>query len=133
VKPWLSSILLCFTLMGPARSYAEPYQNFNFTVREPWLSDIKNGTKDVEGRLDRGVFSKIRTGDRILWNGECLVRVTFVDHYTSIVEMLVMEGLKHLLPGVTSFEKAVAIYDGFYHGQTNNTPAIGIGMALVPN
>jgi ASC-1-like (ASCH) protein len=116
-------------MLMPMLSFAS--QDFNLTVQEPWFSDIKNGTKSVEGRLDRGVFSQIKAGDQILWNGACLVRVTFVDHYTSIVQMLVEEGLKHVLPGVTSFEKAVAIYNAFYPGQTSNVSALGIGMELV--
>ena len=132
-KILISSILVS-TLMVPVLAYAKPiecYRDFNLTVHEPWLDDIKNGTKDVEGRLERGVFAQIRAGDFILWNSQCLVRVTFVDHYISILQMLIQEGLKHVLPGVDSLEKALAIYNVFYPGQTTNVSAIGIGMELV--
>lgn len=110
-----------------------PYQEFNLTVQQPWLSAIMNGTKNVEGRLDRGVFTQMNEGDFILWNGVCLVQVTFVAHYPSILEMIIEEGLKHVLPGVSSLDKALAIYNAFYPGHTTDTPALGIGMELVRN
>ena len=37
------------------------------TVKQPWFDFIANGRKTIEGRLDRGIFSKIKLNDRITW------------------------------------------------------------------
>jgi ASC-1-like (ASCH) protein len=129
----MALILVGVALLVDTVAYAKPPkspQEFNLTVHQPWLSDIMNGTKSVEGRLNQGIFSQIEPGDFIFWNGLCLVQVTFVDQYPSILQMLVEEGLKRVLPGVNSVEKALAIYNAFYPGRTTNVSAIGIGMAL---
>lgn len=37
------------------------------TIKEPWLTYIKNGEKTYEGRLNRGFWAKVKIGDKIIF------------------------------------------------------------------
>ncbi|CAL8461123.1 g654 [Coccomyxa elongata] len=40
------------------------------TVSEPWFTLISMGLKQVEGRLMKGNFTRLETGDVILWEND---------------------------------------------------------------
>ncbi len=82
-------------------------------VCEPWFSHIKSGLKTIEGRLK----FEIEPGDKLVIKSVddvFEVSVTQVVDYDSFEHMLEMEGLKNVLPGVSSIQEGVRIYRQFY-------------------
>ncbi|KAG7575826.1 ASCH domain [Arabidopsis thaliana x Arabidopsis arenosa] len=88
--------------------------NFELHVQEPYFTQLKDGRKTVEGRCAVGDYMRISSGDFILFNKCLLLEVQDVHHYTSFSEMLRMEGLAKVLPGVESIEEGVQVYRNFY-------------------
>ncbi|CAM8901153.1 unnamed protein product [Rhodiola kirilowii] len=88
--------------------------NFEMHVQEPFFSYLRDGLKVVEGRCARGDFNRIRHGDNLLLNQCVMLEVQDVHKYDSFSEMLVLEGLSRVLPGVETIEEGVRVYRRFY-------------------
>ncbi|XP_010509766.1 PREDICTED: uncharacterized protein LOC104786096 [Camelina sativa] len=88
--------------------------NFELHVQEPYFTQLKDGLKTVEGRCAVGDYMRISSGAFILFNKCLLLEVQDVHHYTSFSEMLRLEGLAEVLPGVESIEEGVKVYRNFY-------------------
>ena len=74
------------------------------TIKEPYYSLILSGEKTIEGRLNRGQFERIQTGQIIRWVNQSRSVATKVQSkriYSSFLEMLVAEGLRNVLPNIT--------------------------------
>lgn len=92
-------------------------------VQEPWFTLIKRGLKTVEGRLNKGKFSKMKKGDIISWcysknNKKCesfKTKIIKISKYTSFEQMLKVETLKKTLPGIPTIECGVRVYREFYN------------------
>lgn len=93
------------------------------------LDDIIAGRKTIEGRLNRGKFSKYRVGDvvalrrdlrddsGVLRDGEpdaARVEVVAIRHYETFLAMVQAEGWQHVIPSAGSTEAAAAEYDRYY-------------------
>ncbi|WP_456481333.1 HisA/HisF-related TIM barrel protein [Methanopyrus sp.] len=83
-------------------------------LEEEYLELIKEGKKTVEGRVKDDKRTRIKPGDKILFNRRLLVKVVDVREYDSFEEMLREEGLENVLPNVDSIEEGVEIYRRFY-------------------
>ncbi|KFK37772.1 hypothetical protein AALP_AA3G027600 [Arabis alpina] len=88
--------------------------NFELHVQEPYFTQLKNGMKTAEGRCAVGDYNRISPGAFILFNKCLLLEVQDVHFYTSFSEMLRVEGLDKVLPGVESIEEGVQVYRNFY-------------------
>ncbi|XP_023641656.1 uncharacterized protein LOC17892243 isoform X2 [Capsella rubella] len=86
--------------------------NFELHVQEPYFTQLKDGLKTVEGRCAVGDY--MGSGAFILFNKCLLLEVQDVHHYTSFSEMLRVEGLAKVLPGVQVIEEGVRVYRNFY-------------------
>ena len=92
--------------------------------------DIASGKKKVEGRVpdfDNPAkdYRSMEPGDVLIFYAvnpdlspitdlpECRFRVSFINHYNSIEEMLALEGRTNLLPGTSSDEDAAKTYTSF--------------------
>lgn len=84
---------------------------------------IAAGLKQVEGRLNKGSFSELQTGDHIVWfnddfgyRREARTAVTGIKDYKSFREYLVKETLSKCLPayGITTVRDGVTVYRKFY-------------------
>ncbi|CAN8260571.1 unnamed protein product [Cochlearia groenlandica] len=84
--------------------------NFELHVQELYFTQLKDGLKTVEGRCAVGDYLRISSGAFILFNKCLLLEVQDVEHYTSFSEMLRLEGLSVLLPGVQSIEQGLKIF-----------------------
>ncbi len=83
-------------------------------VQEPWLGYIKSGVKKVEGRKNKPKYACWGPGDRVkFYNEGDSVVVTLVKliTYPSIAEYLQHEGLKNTLPGISSIQEGLSIYE----------------------
>lgn len=86
---------------------------------EPYFTFVKNGQKTIEGRIKKGWYQFVRSGDHIIvYNEEetdsVEVLVRGVRTYSSIKEMLEKEQIKKLLPNVETTEEGIAVYKRFY-------------------
>ncbi|KAF3584491.1 hypothetical protein F2Q69_00032500 [Brassica cretica] len=88
--------------------------NFELHVQEPYFTQLKDGLKTTEGRCAVGDYMRISSGDFILFNKCLLLQVQDVRYYTSFSEMLRVEGLSKVLPGVKTIEEGVGVYRNFY-------------------
>tara|TARA_Y100000816_G_scaffold289823_1_gene277098 strand:- start:4 stop:417 length:414 start_codon:yes stop_codon:yes gene_type:complete len=106
---------------------------FEKGVQEPWFSLIKNGQKSVEGRLNKGDFSKMKPGDIVIWTNainvnekgkvKTLVRkvktkIIRIANYSSFYNMIKTERLKNTLPapGIKTIQDGVNnVYYKFYN------------------
>ena len=90
------------------------------SVSEPWFTLIALGIKKVEGRLDKGSFSQMESGNIVEWTNsdfgmrKVITRITRKTKYASFREYLEAEGLSNCLPGITSVDMGVAIYHKYY-------------------
>ena len=94
--------------------------NYRKHLSEPWFSLIKLGIKTVEGRLNKGDFSKMKLGDTITFYNddfiprEMIVTVKDIKYYRTFREYLENETLNATLPGFTSIEEGVKVYYKYF-------------------
>lgn len=84
------------------------------TLKHPYVDQIKSGEKTVEGRINSGMFAKVRPGEGIKFFNhisEVYCTIDNVSKYRSFEEMLREEGVQNCLPGVKSLRDGVSIYD----------------------
>lgn len=86
---------------------------------EPYFTFVREGKKTVEGRLVKGKYAEIKTGDsiNIHTNDEAdnfWVNVVGVRKYQTFRELLEQEGAKKVLPNAKDVEDGVSIYREFY-------------------
>ncbi|MFY7843076.1 MAG: ASCH domain-containing protein [Rhabdochlamydiaceae bacterium] len=93
------------------------------TLNPLYFSLIARGVKKVEGRTFKASLHGLKTGHLIYFhNKEQLqppirAQVTSLKKYASFHEMLNIEGLQNVLPGVEHIEEGVKIYHSFPHYQ----------------
>lgn len=95
------------------------HKKYTKNVLEPWFTYIKEGLKTVEGRLDKGDFSKMKKGDIITFvnnNQKVDVIIIDIDKYDTFSEMLRNKTLKRTLPdpSIKRNENGVKVYRQFY-------------------
>jgi ASC-1-like (ASCH) protein len=93
-----------------------------------YIKDILAGAKTVEGRLNRGKFSRYQPGDlayiredvtlddgtvREIHN-RALLKITFVDSFPTFERMLTLTELEQVLPRAISIADGLAIYHAIY-------------------
>ena len=99
-------------------------------VQEPFLSFIKSGHKIVEGRLAKEKYLNLKKGDIIKIN-DIEVIIKGVIKYLSFEEMLIMEGVKNVIPNAQKLSEAVNVYYKFYSKEDEKTlGVVGIGLKI---
>lgn len=86
-------------------------------VQNPWFTLIKQGRKTIEGRLNKGQFSRLEVGQTVMWEnaGQTVkTKLVRIEKYQSFSDMLVNEGLRHVLPGKKTLKDGIDVYRGFY-------------------
>ena len=86
-------------------------------VQNPWFTLIKQGRKTIEGRLNKGQFSRLEVGNIVMWEnaGQTVkTKLIRIEKYQSFSDMLVNEGLRHAVPGKETLKDGVDVYRGFY-------------------
>lgn len=96
-------------------------KEYDITVKEPWFTLIKMKLKSVEGRLNKGLFSKFKKGDIVNWikitnNKKYSVKtkIVSVNRYKGFEEMLRRETLKRTLPGIPTINCGVEVYRQYF-------------------
>ncbi|XP_042044352.1 uncharacterized protein LOC121790131 isoform X2 [Salvia splendens] len=93
-------------------------------LSEPFFSLLSDGVKTIEGRCAVGDYKRIRAGHVLLVNKCLTLQVQDVRQYSSFREMLEVENLANILPGVTSIEEGVQIYRNFYSEEKERSNGI---------
>lgn len=76
----------------------ENMNTISINVQEPYVTYILNGTKTVEGRLNKGKFAAAQVGDHVLLNDVVELVITGKKQYATFKEMLEQEGVARLFP-----------------------------------
>lgn len=86
-----------------------------FNVQEPYKTFLLRWEKTVEWRLNKGKFVSLRVWSLLqfddAWELLEVEKVTFYEDFRSMFEC---EGLKSLVPWISSIEEGIAIYRQFY-------------------
>ena len=90
-----------------------------FDVEEHWFDELLRETKTVEGRKASPTWVDIIPGEPVKFrcketSREALFEVVRVTIYDSLEDYIACEGLRHCLPGVTTLEEGIKIYQGFF-------------------
>lgn len=89
-------------------------------LQTKWFNAVRNGSKQIEGRLLKEKLMHIRVGDVISF--ECnedkqhftIRKVTRLCIYNTLHDMITSENLCDLLPGIESYGEAIKIYQQIY-------------------
>lgn len=113
---------------------------FESRLQDPHFTNIKNGTKKIEGRPNRGKFSKMKKGDIVLWKNSkdetkiIKTQITNIHKYDTFKQMLEFEGLKNTLPNVKNMKEGVNVYlkpSGFYDKLVQKDGIIAIEIVVI--
>ena len=98
-----------------------PPREFEVTIREPWLSLIENGQKQVEARLFKGIFTEFKVNDTIRFinnhNGKeksVTVKITKLTKYPNFRELLFNEKFYRVLPGYPDVKCGNILFERIY-------------------
>ena len=86
-------------------------------VQNPWFTLIKQGRKTIEGRLNKGQFAQLKVGQIVMWEnaGQTVkTKLVRIEKYDTFSDMLANEGLRHVLPDITTIKDGVDVYRQFY-------------------
>lgn len=87
---------------------------FKINIQEPYYSYVLFGEKNVEGRLNKGKFKEIQTGDFLLINNKNKFEVIEKNIYKSFKEMVKQEKVENVIPDKDNLEDAIDVYYKFY-------------------
>lgn len=74
------------------------------------MQQLLEGSKKVEGRINREKWSEMAPGDSVLFNDEYLFLIEDVKYYKDFLAYLVFEGINNTLPGFKSLSDAINLY-----------------------
>ncbi len=97
-------------------------KSYKVHVNEKWLMEILNGTKTIEGRLNKGQYAEMIAYDLITFmNSDDTIKVNCkiekIVKYGSFKEYLNTEDLSKCLPGISCVEDGINEYYRFYTQQ----------------
>ena len=102
-------------------------------VQEPHFSNIKRGSKLVEGRLRKDKWAAAKAGDTLFITepatGETIIKTIRMVMYADSFGELYDSFGEMLLPGVKTREEAEAVYFDFFGNQHVNYGVVGIFLA----
>ena len=105
---------------------------YEINAQEPYYSYIVNGQKTVEGRLNKGKFSRMQVGDHLLINNESKFKVERKTNYDSFIEMVKAEGVENVVPDKKEIEEAANVYYNFFtKEQEREFGVVAMGISKV--
>lgn len=115
-------------------------KSHEITLREPYISQIRQGRKTIEGRINGGIVLQYKEGDTIRFfegrnpRNDVTCRITRITTFRSFREMLQASGFQKCLPEVRSLEEAVEIYDRIpgYAERASRSGVRALHVELIP-
>lgn len=97
---------------------------YTITIKTHAFNNIKDGTKKIEVRLYRSIFTKIKIGDIIIFhdkiNDEKLsMIVKDLDTYDSFEELFSNHSIDIIVPNKNNIEEAILHYNSIYKNTKN--------------
>ncbi len=97
-------------------------------IDKQWFLSIMSGDKKVEGRLNKGKFSKIEIGDFITFEcndeqetqSKITKEVKDIKNYKTFQNYLQNETLNRCLPGIDNMDDGLKIYYTYYTVDNEN-------------
>jgi ASC-1-like (ASCH) protein len=87
------------------------------TLKKIYVNQIKRGDKTIEGRINSGMFNKLKTGDKLRFfyfqnqQDDVICKIKNIKHYKSFSEMLNNEDYRKCIPDAYDKESAIRAYD----------------------
>ena len=109
---------------------------YKISINNRALDNIKNGKKKIEGRLNRGIFTKIKPDDKILFFNNldiCNVKITNIKIYDSFFDMLNTENFNNVLPYCKNLDEGIVLYNNIYKKNQKNFKVLAIHFDLLLN
>lgn len=91
-----------------------PPKQTTCSIQRKYLHFIMNGSKSIEGRINSGIFAKLRVGEHIKFfcgNESVISEITALKPYDSFADMLEKEGVERCLPDIKSLKAAIDVYN----------------------
>ncbi len=112
----------------------------NLSLRQQYFDAIKSGLKTVEGRLNSPKFKDLKPGMNISFtsvntNETIVYTVEAMNVYANFTDMLQGESVDKMLPGITSLDEGVALYESFpgYKDEVKKVGALAIRIQKSSN
>jgi ASC-1-like (ASCH) protein len=107
---------------------------YKININKRAFSNIVNNNKKIEGRLLKGIFSKVHIGDIFTFyhdNQTCNVKVIKINCYNNFYDMLSNENLKNLLPYCNNVNEGLDLYNKIYKNNINKHKVLAIHFNLL--
>jgi ASC-1-like (ASCH) protein len=114
---------------GAGRKKIKNNNEYTVTIKQPWFDLIKSGKKTIEGRLNSGLFARLKINDVIIWlhqNMRLKVKIIDIRKYDSFHSMLKKEGLDRVLPNTTNIDDGVKLYRQYYSEEKERNGVLAI-------
>lgn len=94
-----------------------------YIKKESTFNYLSSGDKNVEGRLYKGIFLKIKENDIIQFcfqNRTLTAKIQKLQKYDDFYSFLISEGLKYVLPDVVDIDDGIKVYNNYYPKKKDN-------------
>ena len=87
------------------------------TLKKIYVNQIKRGDKTIEGRINSGMFNKLKAGDKLRFfyfqnqQDDAICKIKNIKFYNSFSEMLNNEDYRKCIPDAYDKESAIRAYD----------------------
>lgn len=118
-KQFLGSEKINSSFLGIGIKLIRERKIYNISIQDPWFTQISIGKKIVEGRLNKGLFRKLKTGDIVIWfnrknNKKFRTEILKTVVYKTFKEMIEKEGIKNILPIIDNINDGIKVYRQWY-------------------
>ena len=89
----------------------------NISIRDEPFNNIKNNLKFIEIRLFRGIFTKIKKDDVIIFKSREKIlkkKVKDIKLYNSFEELYNLENIRDITPTINSKKEFISHYENIY-------------------
>ena len=107
---------------------------YKISVNKRAIKNIICNNKKIEGRLLKGIFSKVNIGDIFTFYNDddsCNVEIIKINCYNNFYDMLYTENLKNLIPYCNNIYEGLDLYNKIYKKNMNKYKVIAIHFNIL--
>jgi ASC-1-like (ASCH) protein len=93
------------------------------------FKSILEGKKTIEGRLLKGIFTKLTNGEIFTFfnsDNSLTVKVMKINSYNNFRDMLIHENINNVVPYCKTIEDGVSLYKNIYKQKINKYKVLAI-------
>lgn len=90
---------------------------FRININNRAFKNISMGSKKIEGRLLKGIFTHLCVGDTLIFinkNNSYNTKIIKINSYNNFRDMLMHENIQNVVPYCTTIEDGVSLYKNIY-------------------